>query len=62
MQSVQIEKYNDSNDFFEMFEGDTFDSEDNLCINGKQIMWLGFVDGNVCAGYDYKSKFGWTVL
>ena len=62
MQSVQIEKYNDSNDFFEMFEGDTFDSEDNLCIDGKRVMWLGFVEGSVCAGYDYKSKFGWTVL
>lgn len=60
MENVEI--YSHSDDFFELFEGDTFTREEELRVDGKVVGWLGFVDEQVCAGYDYMSNVGWTTL
>ena len=54
---MQVEKFEDMDDFFSLFEGDTFDRQEDL-----GVIWLGYVDDNVVAGYDYESKIGWTSL
>jgi hypothetical protein len=59
---VQVERYDDSDSFFEQFEHDTFEREEELRMDGAVVGWLGYVDGNVCAGYDFAGNWGWTTL
>lgn len=59
---MQVEKFATSDDFFELFEHDTFDREEELRVDGAVVGWLGFVEDSVCAGFDFTSSIGWTVL
>lgn len=56
---MQVEKYEDSDDFFGLFEHDTFDKEETLEASGQIGAWRGYVNGKVVAGYNYTNNEGW---
>ena len=59
---MQVEKYATQEDFFEAFDGDTFGEQETLQVDGKDVGWIGYVDGEIVAGFDYTSMIGWTIL
>jgi hypothetical protein len=54
------EIYNDEDDFFDMFDDDTFDHEELFDdSNGRINGWLGFAKGNLVASFNYYTFEGW---
>ena len=56
---MQVETYDESDDFFEMFEQDLFDDEEEIFQGNSIVEWKGLIDGNVVAGFNFTTNEGW---